>query len=331
MRSVRLIVGSLLLSLSLLSILPSCSPTVETIALVPPNSREAAELQRVALIGFEGRNSDRIDAAFETMLVKHRFEDAPYFTVVDRARTQELMREYGRSLRGEVEPSSAARFGKQIGAEGVYFGNIATADVASRHYTAKQSYCKRTNSSGKCKDWGMRDVSCRERIATVTLVPRLVDVETGRVVYRAERTGIASSSACGGESGVPDNALLEEATTRAVAQIRADIAPNEVLSRVQLMEEPSSLDEAAASEFDRGLAFAKEQRMDRACQIWDELNVRTQGADNALLYNIAVCEETEGNYEDALNLFEQVDQRLMQPDKNVSNALQRLKSTLAVQ
>ena len=97
------------------------------------------------------------------------------------------------------------------------------------------------------------------------------------------------------------------------------------------MEEPSSLDETATAEFERGLAFAKEQRMDRACQIWDELNARTRGADNALLYNIAVCEETEGNYEDALNLFERLDQRLMQPDKNVSTALQRLKSTLAIQ
>jgi curli biogenesis system outer membrane secretion channel CsgG len=265
------------------------------------------------------------------MLVNHRFEDRPYFTVVDRARTQELMREYGRSLRGEIDPSTAVRFGKQIGAEGVYFGNVAGADISTRRYTAKESYCTRTNSSGKCKDWGTREVSCREQIATVTLVPRLVNVETGRVVYRSESAGIVNSSACGGDSGVADELLLEEATARAVAKIRADIAPNEVLTRVELMEEPSSLDSAATAEFDRGLAFAKEQRMDRACQIWDQLSARTKGVDNALLYNIAVCAETEGNYEDALNLFEQLDQRLLQPDENVSNALQHLKSTLAAQ
>ena len=331
MRAVRPILGSLIASLSLLSILAGCGPTVQTISVVPPASREAAELQRVAVLGFQGQNSDRIDAAFETMLVNHRFEDRPYFTVVDRARTRELMREYGRSLRGEIDPTTAVQFGKQIGAQGVYFGNVTNANVATSRFTSKESYCKRTNSSGKCKDWGTRDVSCREQTATVTLVPRLVDVETGRVVYRAERTGIASFSACAGDSGIPDTALLEEAATGAIAQIRADIAPNEVLTSVQLMEEPSSLDQAATAEFDQGLAFAKEQRMDRACQIWNELNARTQGADNALLYNIAVCEETEGNYEDALNLFEQVDQRLTQPDENVSDALKRLKSTLAAQ
>lgn len=324
-------VRSILVSLSIMSLLIGCGPAVHTVAMVPPKSREAANLQRVAVLGFQGPNAERIDAAFETMLVNHRFVERPYFTVVDRARTQELMREYGRSLRGEIDPSTAVRFGKQIGAEGVYFGNVAVAGVDSRRYTGMEPYCTRHNSSGKCKDWGMREVSCVERTATVTLVPRLVNVETGRVVYRAERTGSASTSGCGGNTGLPDTTLMEDATTQAVAQIRADIAPNEVLTRVNLMEEPSALDEIATAEFERGLAFAKEQRMDRACSIWDGLNTRARGADNALLYNIAVCEETKGNYEQALSLFEQVDQRLLKPDDNVSEALQRLKSTLAVE
>ena len=233
MRSIRQVL--LLVPLSTLSFLFGCGPTVQTVSMVPPKAREAAGLQRVAVLGFQGPNSERIDAAFETMLVNHRFEDQPYFTVVDRARTQELMREYGRSLRGEIDPSTAVRFGKQIGARGVYFGNIAVADVANRRYTGTEAYCRRTNSSGKCKDWGTRDVSCRERTATVTLVPRLVDVETGQVVYRAERIGVAQSSACGSDGGVPDSTLMEDATTEAIAQIRADVAPNEVLTLVKLL------------------------------------------------------------------------------------------------
>jgi curli biogenesis system outer membrane secretion channel CsgG len=308
-----------------------CTPTVETVAKVQPNSPEAAALRRVAVIGFVGRNSDRINAAFETMLVNHRLDGEPYFIVVDRARTQELMREYGRSLRGEIEPSTAARFGKQTGAEGVYFGDIATAGVSNEAFTAEQSYCVQYNSSGrKCKQYSRRSVSCRKRTATVTIVPRLVNVETAQVAYRAERTGTANVSTCGSDDGQPDDALMEDAIAQAIAQIRADIAPTTKVTRVQLMEEPSKMNDTDGKEFSRGLAFAKENRMDRACEIWSDLNQRTHESDNALLYNLAVCEETEGNYEDALNFYEQVDKRLAHPDGRVSGALLRVKSTLAV-
>lgn len=177
----------------------------------------------------------------------------------------------------------------------------------------------------------MQEVSCRERIAAITLVPRLVDVETAQVVYRSQHVGTSSDSACGGGGLAPDDTLMQQAVTQAVAKIRADVAPQAVLTSVRLMEDPSNLREHGAEEFEKGLAFAKEERMDRACQIWRQLNEKTQGIDNALVYNIAVCEEAEGDYEEALELFQQVDMRLDRPDKNVSDALARVKTTLAAQ
>lgn len=310
----------------------ACAPTVQTTAKVRPNFAEAADIRRVAVIGFRGQHSDRINPAFETMLVNHRFDDKPYFTVVDRTRTDDLMREYGRALRGEIEPRTAARFGKQIGVQGVYYGDIAKVNITSRNYTAEQSYCSQYSSSGnKCRKFSKRSVSCSERVANVTLVPRLINVETGQIIYRAERTGTSRASRCNGESGKSDDELLDEAITIAVGQIRADIAPNVVLTSVRLMEAPSTLDPIATEEFSRGLAFAKAQRMDRACSIWNDLNKKTQGSDNALLYNVAVCEEIQGNHKSALGLLEQVDSRLDRPDRNVSDALQRIKSTLATE
>jgi tetratricopeptide (TPR) repeat protein len=156
-------------------------------------------------------------------------------------------------------------------------------------------------------------------------------VETGRVVYRAERKDSASYSACSGNGIPPDADLMDEAITKVMAKIKSDIAPTTIRSNVKLMESPSSLAKTDAEQFSKGLEFAKAQRMDRACQIWSDLNKRTQGVDNALLFNLAVCQEADGNYEDALKLFEQVDQRLDQPDEAVSDALSRVKSTLATE
>lgn len=309
-----------------------CAPQVQTIAKVKPKAEEAAGLRRVAVMGFRGPQSEMAGAAFETMLVKHQYNGEPYFTVVDRHQTGTVMGEVARSLTGEVDPKTATRYGKQLGVEGVYFADIVSASVNPRHYEAQEKYCRRTNSSGrKCRDWGTRTVRCLERNANVTVMPRLVDVETGRVVYRAEHVGQSSTSSCGGDGDVPDSQLMEQALRQALEQIRSDIAPSEVRTYVSLMNEPSSLGAADTAEFMRGLAFAQAQRVDRACEIWRALNARLDGNDNALLFNVAICSETEGDPATALRILEDVDRRLDAPDRNVSAALARVQSALAMQ
>lgn len=309
-----------------------CGPRVQTMAKVQPKVEEAAELRRVAVMGFQGPEAEQASAAFETMLVSHSYDGRPYFTVVDRRQTKAVMAEHAKSLRGEVDAKTAARFGKQMGVQGVYFGDITVASVTPRHYTAEESYCTQYNSSGrKCRQWGSRTVSCTERIATFTLMPRLVDVETGRVVYRAEHTGESKDSSCGNSSGLPDSQLLDNALHDAVGEIISDIAPQEKLTWVRLMDEPTGLGESEAAEFKRGLAFANAGRMDRACTIWRQLNSSVEGKDNALLFNVAVCTETEGDPATALRIFEEVDGRLAEPDSNVNAALTRVKATLAAE
>ena len=283
-------------------------------------------------MGFRGPDANRVDAAFEAMMVSHRSGGEPYFTVVDRHETQAVMGEQARSLRGEVDPRTAAKFGKQMGAEGVYFGDVLVSDVTSRRYTSEQSYCMRYSSSGrKCRDWGKRNVSCQERTATVTLAPRLVSVDTGQVVYRSQQSGQASSSGCGESPSVPDVALVEQAMGQTMGRILAEIAPTETVTQVRLMDQPSALDPPSTKEFARGMMFANEDRMDRACQIWGDLNDAVTGADNALLFNVAVCRETRGDYAGALRAIEEVDRRLSQPDPNVTAALRRLQQSLGVE
>ena len=317
-----LCVGSSLMYLS------GCATTVESTMQTPARYPGAAELRRVASLGFEGhRYKHQVNAAFETMLVNHYYDGEPYFTVADRARTQELMAELKRSLGAEIDSSTAIRFGKKIGVQGIYFGDITTQNFTNRRYEGSERYCQRKEDD-KCKKWGSRKVSCTERTASITLVPRLVNAETGQVVYREQHLGQASSSACRGSPQKDDQTLFTEALDIAIANIRRDISPSTSLVDVELMDKPSSLNDKDAEQFRSGLQFAKAKRMDRACEIWRSLNRRTQSGDNALLYNVAVCEELEGNLGTALELFTLVDRRLVQPDRKVSSAMRRITSTL---
>ena len=69
-----------LLALTLIGIgTAGCGPAVVTQASVAPKIPEAAQLNRVSVIGFSGRRADEVNAVFEASLVNHRFNDEPFF------------------------------------------------------------------------------------------------------------------------------------------------------------------------------------------------------------------------------------------------------------
>ena len=311
--------------------LVGCASGVKTTQVIPPKVPEAAEIRRVAVMGFRGNNAKEVETAFEAALVSHRLDGQPYFTVADREKQKEVAREHLKTLQGDVDSSTAVSFGKQIGVKGIYFGDVKKPQITNSRFNMKQSYCKRYNPDGKCKEQGWKSVSCRKTNVSITIIPRLINVETGQVAYRATKIGRSESSACGGESVLSRATLVDKAITDSLIQIIRDIAPIEVLVTVALMEEPSVLEGKKKVEFVRGLTFSEAGRMDRGCQIWRDLNMKVRNTDPALLYNVAICEELNGEYKSALYLMEQVARQLQQPDKRVNNALMRLRTSAEAQ
>jgi curli biogenesis system outer membrane secretion channel CsgG len=203
----------------------SCTTIGETGDTLPANFPDAAKLRRVAVLEFSGKGSDETSSALESALVVHQVDNVPYFSVMDRARTKDLYAEVARGLRGEIAPGTAARFGKQVGVQGVFFGRVNSQQVDNRNYIGQQYTCIRRSSSG-CDKSGHINANCTEVSATVALMPRLVDVETGQVVYAQERTGTATSSYCSGDAIASSDTLLAQARERAVSEIIRDVAPH---------------------------------------------------------------------------------------------------------
>ena len=76
----------------------------------------------------------------------------------------------------------------------------------------------------------------------------------------------------------------------------------------------------------QGLEFAAANRMDRACEIWQE--ARQEGPTLAeVLYNLGVCAEISGHQSEALALYRQADRLLDRPDDRISAALLRVAQT----
>ncbi len=84
----------------------------------------------------------------------------------------------------------------------------------------------------------------------------------------------------------------------------------------------------AENKFEQGLSYAKNNRLDRACEIWDEARAISSESPS-ILYNLGVCSEVAGNFEQALEFYKKADIAYGKPHDKVTSAIHR--TTEAIQ
>jgi Curli production assembly/transport component CsgG len=308
--------------------LTACAPNYTRInaeiapRALPPRLR----VQRIAVMDFQGPNGREASQELESDLVSHVFNGRPYFTIVDREQTKSLMSEYARDLRGEIDPATAARFGRQIGAQGILFGRVTDRRVDTSYHMGTVLRCVR-QKYGLCTKVRAMQTRCVVHRARFAVMARLVNVETAQVVYSKERVGMAFNDSCSGRVASYDD-LLSAARAQALAKVIPDIAPSDVTLNVAFKTEPTVLEGIQKDRFKGAVSFAQAGRLDRACEIWRSLNNTCTEKDVAVLYDLAVCEEAEGNLQESLDLVRSADQLLNSPDKEIDASLSRLHAEL---
>jgi hypothetical protein len=309
--------------------------TPELRTMAAPNFPAAANLRRVAVLPFQGPDGERATLEFESMLAQVQTSGGAYFTVIDRRTLQNAMNELRLSNSGLVDPSQLARLGKFLGVQGIYTGTIFQPSANRVYHQEDRVSCPDTGGGGNglgkffsvCKNPNRTTVSCTDKTVMYTFAPRLVEVETARVVYAQAKTASIKESFCP-DRGVEtsDSTLLSLMAADALGQVRDDVAPHVVAYRLPLKTSPEGLAEPIRSRFNDAMAFVQGDRMDRACAIWSELS---PAAGQAVAFNLAVCDELGGRLEDALNRYTAIDNTLNRPDNDVSTALVRVRGKLA--
>jgi hypothetical protein len=238
------------------------------------------------------------------------------------------MGEFARSVQGEIDPATAARFGKQIGAQAILFGRVTANGIERSYHEGSVLRCIRRNSIGLCTKFRRVEARCVHNQARFGVLTRLVNVETAQIVYSKQHAAIAQSDSCSG-SMVDDDSLMAAARHKALSEVVPDIAPTNVVLNIPLKTASSTLTGAAKSQFRGAVAFAKAGRMNRACQIWRSINNSGNTQSVATVYDLAVCAEANGKLSEALEMYETADQRLQQPDSDVDAALTRVRTEIA--
>ena len=323
------------LSVAAFFVLSACAaPVVKTTALVPAKFHEATKLKEIAVLPFDGPGGKEFAAEIEGTLASINIDDQQYFTLIERTRIEKILSEQALSQTGVIDETTAGKVGKLIGAKGIYTGVVNTRNIQNNHYRENREECvyreikydkKGKAYEGNCVRWRKYAVSCAKKQATFAFTPKLIEVQTGRIVYSNNKVWMESSSACQ-DSRTPlasDSELIAKAKEKAKMSFKKDIAPNYVTFTVTLMDSKEGItSNEAEQKMDQGSDFAGHNRLDRACELWGEARILSPNAPS-LIYNLGVCAEVRGDLENALELYKKAERAFTKPDHRITSAIAR--------
>jgi len=316
-----------LLSLFFISCAP---PKIKSLLLVQANSPEAATLRRIAVFPFTGQSGYQISADVEALLVSIRVGGKPYFKVIERSSIQTILNEHYLQKSGIVNEKTAVKAGTLAGAEGIILGTVMQSAIEDKRFFETRTKCSAKDKDGKCVKRTNYKVRCKERNAYFSFTPKMINVATGRIVASESLSGRSSDTVCR-DSDRPFKGTVEMLTAakqQAIEKFRELIAPHYLTIEIALLEKDDTKPPPTAKEnIVLGIKWAKQGRLDRACELWHEAyRIHPQGY--AIHYLLGVCSETAGRLHEALNYYEKADSVAVSPVKEINEALCRVRPNL---
>jgi len=327
-------------------ILSACATTIQHTALMPPRCPEASTIKEIAVLPFDGKNGKEFAAEIEGTIAAINIGDRQYFKLVERNKLDKILSEMKFSQSGMVDERTAVKIGKMIGAKGLITGRINITSN-EKPYSENRKYCverKKSDTLNKsdklssllvdvastaldldCIKWEMKTIECFERSALIQFTPKLIDIETGKIIYSRNFSDLATSKGCV-DKKIPEtiDELVSKIKLKAKEEFRKDIAPYYVTMELNLMDSKDGITaKEAEKKFEQGLDFAKHQRLDRACEFWGEARILSPNSPS-ILYNLGICSEVTGDIEKALDLYKKADKNMTKPDDRLTVALKRV-------
>ena len=311
-----------------------CATKIALNMLQPAEYHQASLTKTVAVLPFSGQGGQQITSEIEGVLGSISIDGKNYFTVVDRNSIDKVLKEMKLNQSGLVDQSTAAEVGKLIGAQGIYTGAVTQYDSTEGQYTEERSECSKYKQEcdnegncrqGKCLQWRKYNVNCTKRSGYFAFAPKLIEVQTGKIIYTRDINGSATSSGCtDGTPAKSGSELIGQSITMAKAGFRKDIAPYYIVREIKLMDSTNGIDSSQAKDkLKQGIEYAGKNRLDTACELWGEADTIASNS-ASITYNLGVCAESRGDAVAALPLYKKADRLLGKPDDDISLALARV-------
>jgi hypothetical protein len=320
---------SLFLFSFLLALLSGCaSHKVQVNVLTSPKIVEAARYDTIMVSNFYGPTGEVFAGELEGVLVNAKVNNSPVYRSVSRSNVSGS-RNFST---GEMD-RSLMRNAASNKAQAVIAGSVLKAEAIDERSSEKRFICDRKQKAdgvlakllAPCESGRDVQVSCTVRTGTYSVAFRMLEVESSKLVASEVVTQKSSSKACSDEkTNLPAaDQLIASSKAQVLSQIKELLVPRQVQMELSLMAADDLLSTSASKErVDGALRFANEGRLDRSCEIFNELqDIEPQSV--AIQYNLGVCAESEDDPAKAKAIYQALDRKLISPNEMVSEALKR--------
>jgi len=186
---------------------------IATAVAAPAVWAKAGDKPRIAVLEFKNKAENQwwyshggtaAQDVFVTELVK-----SGKFRVIEREQLEALMQEKGLSLAGDIDPKTAIRAGKLLGVNYFLTGALTEYGIAGNN----------VNTPGFR---GLPGVSVNKRKFTAAFNARLIDAETGEIVWADEGRGENATSKVyvgGFGGGVDDSGMFDKVLKPIIQQL----------------------------------------------------------------------------------------------------------------
>ncbi|MEM7740944.1 MAG: hypothetical protein AAF225_09105 [Pseudomonadota bacterium] len=307
---------------------------------------------RLAVATLSGRGGQSIRSLIEARVTSATGATGkPVFTVVEDFNRVDLERRLGRQASsGLLDRSTVVELGRLTAAEIVLYGNVSTYSIESEYLRENRRVCRGTDSKGVCQGYRDTTISCVIRSATVSFTGRVVELSEGRILTASPATGGEKIKQCDGEAprridsdesfwsavftsatATPpsDSELLETSASEAVSLFIRQIAPYQENMIVAWRTGGANLSSDGRARMAGAIEFVQQGQTAEGCGRMFDLAKTERDFD--LIYNVAVCNEIQGNLEQALTIFYGLQQQLVSPDSSVSARIEELQRRIADQ
>lgn len=316
---------------------------------VAPRYPAVSAMRSLGVLPFNGQDGDNFTSSLAAKLQAANLDGAPVFEL----RTMDSLNFKSEAAISRTEIASAIRNGQKLGVKLVFTGVVNEANVRETPFTKEVTNCEGGNifSGSKCTN-RTYTVPCKRVTGNYSVTPQAIRVDNGTVVFSEVISRTAQYEQCADgdnqsldiigaifkkksavekSSANTPEALLMELREQAAEVTKKLVAPYSVAVEVQIKNGTDGLAKADNETFRNAVAFAKAQRMDRACALFEGLNTAQNASNVGLLYNLGVCQEVmlPDDPSAAMAYYAKADGLLKRPDKMVSDAYLRIKQLIA--
>ncbi|MBQ3037615.1 MAG: hypothetical protein IJD30_00400 [Clostridia bacterium] len=274
-----------------------CVTVIDSTVLMPAKSPEVIKYNTVAVLPLKSSKGHDYTLMLESAIKSAHSEGNKIYTVVDRANIDKILKEQTFQMT-IADPDTIVEMGRLLGVSAIWTGT-STGKLTTSRYSEERTRCYQ---SGGCYNYTM---SCVNRIFTAIVSLKLINVSTGEVIYSNTLSDAAIVGDCPDEPRyITDYDLEEMAVLFVLDRLIQDIAPYKKQVKFELMTDTNGIDDSYTKDlFKESIEMAKNNKIGRACEYWQEIYGKYPNALSAG-YNLSLCFEIKSEFEQAINLLE---------------------------